>query len=73
MVREQLDGLDAENRAAWTLFRQFATRLTADTHAGAEVLRRLTRDVPDEDWPGLWQRLTVLYDVLLPPPEMKTR
>ena len=72
VVREQLDGLDVENRVAWGLFKQFATRLTADACAGAEVLRRLTKDVPDEVWPALWTRLNLLYDALMPPPERKT-
>ena len=70
-VREHLDDLAPENRAAWALFRQLATRLTADVSCGAEVLRRLTGHIPDPEWPAVWRRLSVLYDVLMPPPDRK--
>lgn len=67
-VWQRLEGLDQENRQAWTLFRQFAVRLTADAQCGGYVLERLTANVPDEDWPAVWRRLCLLYDVLSPPP-----
>ena len=41
-------------------------RLTADLHCGGEVLRRLTAEVSDDDFGDLWDRLTLLYDVLNP-------
>lgn len=66
---QRLEGLDEENRAAWALFRQFAVRLTADAQCGGYVLERLTAPVPDEDWPAVWRRLCLLYDVLCPPPK----
>lgn len=66
-VAAWLGRLDEANLRAWHLFRQLATRLAADLDCGAEVLRRLTVDVSDDDWPELWARLVLLYETLVPP------
>ncbi len=67
-VMGALDGLDPDNRRAWRVYREAVSRLAADLHCGAEVLRRLTATVADEDWPDLWARLSLLYDTVNPPP-----
>lgn len=61
-----LESLDAENRQAWQLYKRISTRLAADLHCGSEVLRRMTADVSDEEFPDLWERLSLLYSVLNP-------
>ena len=65
-VADWLGRLDAANARAWSLFRQLVSRLAVDLHCGDEVLRRLTADVSDEDWPDLWARLVLIDDVLRP-------
>lgn len=65
-VLANLEGLDAENRQAWGLYKRIVTRLAADLYCGAEVLRRFTADVSNDDFPDLWERLSLLYSVLNP-------
>lgn len=68
-VADALAGLDGQNREAWRLYRQVVTRLGGDLHAGGLVLDRLTRDMDPDDFADLWQRLTVLYNAINPPPD----
>lgn len=65
-VAEWLGRLDPWNTRAWGLFRHLATRLAVDLHCGSEVLRRLTADVADDDWPDLWARLVLIDEALRP-------
>jgi hypothetical protein len=58
--------LDDENRRAWGVFGQCATRFCTDTGAGAVLLDRVTQDDDDETAMALFSRLSVLYDVLRP-------
>lgn len=64
-VAEHLEGLDAANAQAWTIFQQLATRLVVDAKLGPEVFRRMTEDV--EEIEPLLTRLGILYDVMMPP------
>jgi hypothetical protein len=70
-VRDALDALWPENAAAWALFNRIARRFVADLHAGGEALHRLTADLDAEDFADLLDRLTLIYDVVCPPPEPK--
>jgi len=65
-VSARLEALSPENREAWSIFRTCLTRLAGDGHAVGEVLRRLTAHIPDDDFPAVWHRLNLLYDVLCP-------
>jgi hypothetical protein len=58
--------LDDENRRAWGVFGQCATRFCIDTGTGAVLLDRVTQDDDDETATALFSRLSVLYDVLRP-------
>lgn len=71
-VLEHLDGLDAFNRRVWAIYRQTATRLAADLHAGGAVLQALTQEMSPEDFAETWRRLVVLYDTIEPPPKTPT-
>ena len=66
VVAEWLGRLDPANARAWSLFRQLVTRLAVDLQCGSEVLRRLTADVSDEEWPDLWARLVLIDEALRP-------
>ncbi len=65
-VAARLEGLSPENSEAWAIFRTCLTRLAGDGHVVGEAIRRFTAHVPDEDFPDVWHRLNVLYDVLCP-------
>lgn len=65
-VADRLDGLDADNMRAWRLYRDLVSRLAMDLHCGGEVLKRLTATISDDDWPDVWNRLALLYDILQP-------
>jgi hypothetical protein len=70
-VADALEDLWSENAEAWRLFNQMATRFTADLHLGGEVFRRLTAEVVDaEDLGDLLDRLSLIYELLYPPPPM---
>jgi hypothetical protein len=67
-VAAALATLDADNRAAWNLYRKVITRLSSDLAAGGVVLDRLTQDLTVDDFDAMWRRLTILYDAICPPP-----
>lgn len=48
------------------MFQALARRLVVDAGLGAEVFRRVTEDIDDIE--SLLDRLTLVYDVLMPPP-----
>lgn len=66
-ISRHLDVLDVDNRRAWDLAQVLFVRLIADTHALGPVLLRLTPDLDPEDFEQLMRRLTLMYDVLVPP------
>jgi hypothetical protein len=66
-VSARLDGLDDENVAAWTLYRQCCNRFVHELGAGAVVLERLTTAQDAEQFGETCERLRVLHDVLQPP------
>ena len=60
-----------ENAEAWRVFQGLASRLLVDWHLGPEVLRRLSEDFGPESFRDLMERLTVVYDLIYPPPPEK--
>jgi hypothetical protein len=68
-VADALDTLadDADNQAAWTLFRQCVTRFTVDTHLAGVVYQRMTGELSADAFAVLTARCTLLYDTLYPP------
>lgn len=67
-VLEQLDGLDVDNRRAWDLAHLLVSRLVFDTGSFGPLLQRLTPDLDEDAFGDLVRRITLIYDVLAPPP-----
>lgn len=63
--------LEEENRRAWVVFHQCASRFCVDTQTAGLVLSRLTAQDTDETFDDLIARMGVLYDVLVPRPKQK--
>lgn len=57
-----------ENLDAWHVFQRLAARVVVETHVGAEVFRRLTEERGPDDVDDLVERLSVIYEWLVPPP-----
>lgn len=66
-IRQELDGLDEENRTAWTCYRKLSRRIVGDLEARGVVLDRITRGLSPDDFDALVDRLNVIHDVLQPP------
>lgn len=66
LVSAALNGLDAENRAAWARFQQVCSRFTVDTHAAGLVFERLTADLSVADYDDALARQSLIYDVYVP-------
>ncbi|MGE3521168.1 MAG: hypothetical protein AB7J63_19670, partial [Vicinamibacterales bacterium] len=64
-----LDTLDADNARAWELAHLLWSRFLSDAHGVTPALLRLTTDLDDEAFADLLRRLTLMYDVLVPPPK----
>lgn len=62
-----LAGLDADNQAAWMLYRKLCNRFVNDLQAGSVLLARLTQDLDSDEFGSQCDRLCVIYDVLQPP------
>lgn len=63
-----LDGLDADNREAWSLFTTLYCRLAVDLPgvAGA-VLARVIEDRRGDEATDLLERLSLIYEIVCPP------
>ena len=66
LVVRAFDGLDEDNRKAWTLFRQVCTRFLFETHAIGAALMRLTADLDEDAMADTLTRLSILYDSTYP-------
>jgi hypothetical protein len=67
-VAERIEDLDPDNRAAWQLFGQVVSRLTMDVPGlVTPVLARIVSDMNGDDTLDLLQRLSVIYDTIVPP------
>lgn len=66
VVRQALDGLDADNAAAWGLFRRLCTRFVVDRRLTPMLLARETAGLDDEDTADLVTRLSILYEAFYP-------
>lgn len=62
---------DPENFEAWSLFHRSVSRFTVDTHLTGIMVGRELAERDKEDAYTLLERLTMLYDILHPPPESK--
>ena len=67
LVVQAFDGLDEDNRKAWTLFRQVCTRFLFETHSTGVALARLTADLDEDTMADTLTRLSILYDLHYPP------
>lgn len=66
--RRQWDGLDDDNVAAWRFYVSLlAHRWIRDIDAGHWWLARLCRGMDDDEVAELFERVSVIYDVLQPP------
>ena len=64
-----LAGLDSDNAKAWNLTHQMCTRFLSDSQAIGPVLVRLTSDLDEDEFADLLRRISLIYDVLVPPPQ----
>jgi hypothetical protein len=71
-VAGQIDGLCAENLAAWRQYREAVTRFAVDTQTVALVIQRCTADLDRDEFADLMERFAVLYNALCPPRQQKT-
>jgi hypothetical protein len=58
-----------ENLEAWAVFQRLARRLVVDTGIGSAVFSALMQD--REDVADMVDRLSEIYEIVLPPPERK--
>lgn len=61
-----LEGLYPENADAWQMFHQIATRFVVDAGLAGAVFRRLTDKADTETVEDLLERLSVIYDLVMP-------
>lgn len=66
-MRDAVEGLDSENRRAWQLFSQVATRFNVDTQSVPLVIQRLTAEDDAEEFGDLMSRLAIIHDIRNPP------
>lgn len=69
LVAQHIADLWPENAEAWRLFHRLGSRFVADTRIAAFVLDRLTADWSDTEVEDVIERLSLLYDVMVPRPE----
>jgi hypothetical protein len=67
-VAQALGDLWPENAQAWDLFKRLATRFVVDAGLAASVFQRLTEDLDVDEMQELVERLTVIYDLVMPAP-----
>jgi hypothetical protein len=68
VVWERVEGLDPENREAWQLFGSIVSRLTLEIPGVVgPMFAKVIRDLNSEDAIELVQRLSVIYDTVIPP------
>lgn len=65
-VAAQMADLDADNRAAWALYRTCCNRFVVDLQAGAVLLDRLTADQDAEEFAATCERLRLIHDTVQP-------
>ncbi len=65
-VRRQWDGLDADNREAWTLYRKVSTRFAVERGLVASQVQRVLRRLDDEDADDLMTRLALVHESCCP-------
>lgn len=65
-VRDHLDGLWPENRAAWTLYQRIVNRLTYDCGLIGSLFESAVQGADFEERVELMQRLAIIYDALVP-------
>jgi hypothetical protein len=65
-VRERLDGLWPENRAAWTLYQSLMSRFTYDCGVIGPLLQSILDPLEPEDRLTLTKRLAIIYQELIP-------
>ncbi len=68
VVADALDGLWPENRHAWTLSRHLITRFAFDSRAVPWLLDRITAGQELDDVFDLLERLSIIYNELIPLP-----
>ena len=59
------------NSHAWRVYRASATRLTGDTQAFGAVIVRMVGPLDADEFADVWQRLSLLHDILSPKREPK--
>jgi len=65
------DGLRPENVEAWRIFQVLVTRFTVDVGVAGQVFQGLMRDWLPDEVEDMTARLSILYDLLIPPPTPK--
>lgn len=70
-IRARVTALDADNARAWGVWQRVAHRVVVDLQAGGYVLSLALADLPPDDALACVERLSVIYDVLSPPPAQK--
>jgi tetrahydromethanopterin S-methyltransferase subunit C len=68
VVAERIEDLDPDNREAWQLFGRIVSRLTMDVPGlVTPIMDRMVADLASDDALDLLQRLSVIYDTVIPP------
>ncbi len=68
VVAARVEELDSENSEAWRLFGRLVSRLTMDVPGlVTPILERIVSDLDRDDALDLLQRLSVIYDTVIPP------
>jgi hypothetical protein len=65
-MRQYLDSLDADNAAAWALFRRLSTRFVIERRLVPMLLARETTPLDDDDADDLIVRMSILHDAFFP-------
>lgn len=61
-----VEQLEPSNAEAWRLFQRLATRFVVDAQLVPELFRRLTEDYAADDFDDLTERLSLIYDLVMP-------
>ncbi len=63
--------LDDANRFAWEVWLQVAHRIVVDLQAGGYVLSLALADLTPAEALACVDRLSIIYDILQPPPQKR--
>ena len=70
-MTDAFDQVWPENVEAWSLYRRLCSRFTYDFHVVPVLLKKAVEERDTDESIELTERLSMIYDVVNPPPKKK--